>query len=58
MRYIFMPELSHKSGVPSCELNALCSKQKIEGAVRCGGIWAVPERTVINVASILAKSRM
>lgn len=43
MKYITLPELSKRSGVPETTLRLYCRKGKLKGAINDGYYWKVPE---------------
>lgn len=49
MEYIFLPEASRQTGVPVLLLRRLCEEQKVDGEVRFGSIWAVPDTISVSV---------
>ncbi len=49
MEYIFLPEAARTTGVPVLLLRRLCEEQKVDGAIRFGRIWAVPENSSVSL---------
>lgn len=53
--YMSILEFARETGVPVQNLRQLCERKAIEGAVRFGRVWAIPEST--KIASIPAEAR-
>lgn len=49
MEYIFLPEAARTTGVPVLLLRRLCEEQRVDGAVRFGNIWAVPDNSSVSL---------
>ena len=50
MNYMFLPEAARDMGVPVLLLKNLCEQSRIEGAVRFGRVWMLPESMKQTVA--------
>ena len=46
MDYITAKEASKKWGITVRRVQALCSENRIQGAVRFGSSWAIPKDTI------------
>ena len=53
MKYIFLPEASRQTSVPVRLLWYLCEEQKVDGAIRFGSIWAVPDTISVSVLDMV-----
>ena len=43
MEYLTSPEMSEKWGISSRRISLLCAEGRIEGAVKKGKTWLIPE---------------
>ena len=44
--YVTISEISKKWGIGRRRINALCNEGRIEGAIKFGNTWAIPENAV------------
>lgn len=45
-RYLKISEVAEKWGIKERRINTLCLEGRIEGAVKFGNTWAIPENAV------------
>ena len=43
MEYLTSPEMSEKWGITSRRISVLCAEGRIEGAIKKGKTWLIPE---------------
>ena len=45
MKYLSIKETAERWGITPRRIQVLCAQERIEGAIRIGNIWAIPEET-------------
>ena len=45
MKYLSIKETAKRWGITPRRIQVLCAQDRIEGAIRIGNIWAIPEET-------------
>lgn len=43
MKYLYVTQTAEKWGISQRRIQTLCNEERIEGAVRIGHSWAIPE---------------